>query len=214
MKLLQSRVLWGFLLIIMGALFLLESLGLLALGGAWSVLFFASAIAFASVFARNRDAWWAVIPAMALFGIGALVAIGAYLGTAGESWGAGIFLGSLALAFWIIYLTTRRRQWWAIIPGGVLLALAGSLILEPYIGEEGFVAVFMLGMGLTFVLLYLLPTPEGRMTWALIPAVILSLIGLAFVMVTWELATSAVNLIWPLALITIGAYLLLRSLRR
>lgn len=214
MKLLRSRALWGLLLIGMGVLFLIESLGILSVGGAWAVLFFAAAIAFGSIFLDNREAWWAIIPAMAMFGIGAMIVAGAYLGQAGDQWGAGIFMGCLALAFWIIYFATRREQWWALIPGGVLLALAASIALEPYVSGEAFVAIFMLGMGLTFALLYLLPTPEGRMGWALIPAAVLGCIGLAFLLVASDTVASAAGLIWPLILIAIGGYILLRNLRR
>jgi hypothetical protein len=213
-KPLRSRMLWGLLAIAMGVLFLLENLRVLPVGGAWSVVFFVAAAAFASVYIDDRNAWWAIIPAMTMFGLGALIAISGYLTPAYPEWGAGVFLGSLALAFWIIYFATRRTQWWAIIPGGVLLALASALILEPFVGGEGFVAIFMLGMGFTFALLYLLPTPDGRMVWALIPAAVLGLIGIAFALAASELAASAINLIWPLALILIGGYLLLRSLRQ
>ncbi len=214
MKLLRSRILWGLLLIIMGVLFLMESLGLLALGGAWSILFFAAAIAFGSVYFENRDAWWAIIPAMTLFGLGALIVITTYVGPELAEWGAGVFLGSIGLAFWLVYFATRQEQWWAIIPGGVLLALATSLILEPFIGGEAFAGVFMLGMGITFALVYLLPTNQGPMGWALIPAGILGVIGVGLFLAALDVPTATVNLIWPLILIFIGGYLLLRSLRR
>lgn len=210
MRLLRSRVVWGLLLIVMGILFLLESLGILALGGAWSVLFIAAGLAFGYTFLEDRQAWWAVIPAMAFIGIGALIAVGVYLPEIGDQWGASIFLGSLALAFVIIYATTRTAEWWAIIPGGVLLSLAVALALEPFFAGEAFVAIFMLGMALTFVALYLLPTTEGRMSWALIPASILAIIGMVFL----GLATELAGLVWPLALILVGAYLLIRNLRR
>jgi hypothetical protein len=213
-KLLRSRILWGLLLIVMGVLFLVESLGFLALGGAWSVLFFAAAIAFASVFFDDREAWWAIIPAMTLFGLGALIVLGTYLSPAYPELGPAVFLGSIGLSFWIIYFATHRRQWWAIIPGGVLLALAVSLLLEPFLVDDAFAGVFMLGMGLTFALVYLLPTREGRMGWALIPAAILGVIGVGLLLAAVGLPATALNLIWPLALIVIGGYLLLRSLRR
>jgi hypothetical protein len=214
MRLLKSHVLWGLLLITMGVLFLVESLGLLALGGAWSVLFFAGAVAFFSVFLQNREHWWAVIPGMTLLGIGILIVIERYLSPAHPGLGGAIFLGSIALAFWIIYFSTRRTQWWAIIPGGVLLALATSLFLEPFVAEDTFAGLFMLGIGLTFAVLYLLPTPEGHQGWALIPAAILAVIGLGLLLPAIGFPISALNLIWPLALILIGGYLLLRSLRR
>ena len=34
-----------------------------------------------------------------------------------------MFLGTIGLSFWVIYLT-RRDFWWAVIPGGALMTLA------------------------------------------------------------------------------------------
>ena len=34
------------------------------------------------------------------------------------AWGGALFLGSIGLAFWVIYFV-RRDFWWAVIPGGV-----------------------------------------------------------------------------------------------
>ncbi len=210
MRFLRSRTVWGILLILMGILFLLESLGILAIGGAWALLFVVAGLAFGYTFLENRANWWAVIPGMTLLGIAALIAVNTYAPQIGETWGASIFLGALSLAFWIIFLTTGTEQWWALIPGGVLLSLAGAIALEPVVAEEIFVGIFMLGMGITFALIYVLPTQREGMSWALIPAGILTLIGVIF----FSVATQLVNLIWPAVLIVIGAYLLLRSLRR
>ncbi|MGC9523214.1 MAG: hypothetical protein ACP5HG_15190 [Anaerolineae bacterium] len=210
MRFLRSRTIWGVLLILMGILFLLESLGVLAIGGAWALLFVVAGLAFGYTFLEDRANWWAVIPAMTLLGIAALIAVNTYAPRAGETWGASIFLGALSLAFWIIFLTTGMEQWWALIPGGVLLSLAGAIALEPIIAEETFVGLFMLGIGLTFALVYLLSKQRESMSWALIPAGILSMIGIIF----FSAATETAALIWPAVLIVIGAYLLLRSLRQ
>jgi len=209
MKLLRSRAIWGVLLVVMGLLFLLESLNILALGAAWAVMFAAAGLAFGYTYLENRENWWAIIPAMTLLGIAILSGVSTFFPRADEV-GIGIFLGMLALSFWIIALTTRMAQWWAIIPGGVLLALAVAIALEPLLPGEAFVGIFMLGMSLTFGAVYLLPVGEGRMTWALIPAGILGLIGIIFLAAATRLAA----LIWPIALILVGGFLLLRSLRR
>jgi hypothetical protein len=210
MKLLHSRALWGILLIVVGLLFLLESLAILSLGSAWALLFAAAGLAFGYVYLEDRSRWWAVIPAFTLIGIGGLIGINALFPETGEQWGAGFFLGALSLSFWFIYLTTAREQWWAIIPGGVLIALALAIALEPYMRGEGFVAIFFLGMALTFALVYLLPNPEGRMGWALIPAATLGAMGLIF----FSLASQYAGLIWPVLLILVGGYILLRNLRK
>lgn len=69
--------------------------------------------------------------------------------------------------------------------------------------------IFFLGLGLTFLLVAIIPTPEGQMRWALIPAVILLVMGL---LLTAAL-TQLINFIWPLALILLGLFLVLRAFR-
>lgn len=208
MSIWRSRTLWGVLLVIMGILFLLESLAIVELGVLWAVLFAVAGLAFGYTFLEDRERWWAVIPAMALLGIAALIAVDVLLPQVGEVLGGSIFLIFLALAFLIIYGVTRRVEWWAVIPGGILLVLGVLLALEPVLGDDLFAGLFLIGIGLTFAVIYLLPTPEGRMGWALIPAGILALVGLLVLTVTTELAIY----IWPIALIVVGAYLLLRNL--
>ncbi|MGC9347978.1 MAG: hypothetical protein ACP5JG_07565 [Anaerolineae bacterium] len=207
MKILRSRVLWGALLVVMGILFLLESLNVLVLGAAWAILFALVGLAFAYTFLENREQWWAIIPAMTLLGIGALIAVDALLPELGDLLGGSIFLLALSLSFLIIYVVTGAEQWWAMIPGGILLSLALLIGVEPYIGDDVFAGLFLLAIGLTFAIVYLVSTPEGRMTWALIPAGILALIGLILL----SAATQLIAYIWPVVLIVIGAYLLLRN---
>jgi hypothetical protein len=67
-----------------------------------------------------------------------------------------------------------------------------------------------LGFAGTFTLLALIPTTEGRMNWAWIPAGIMGVMGLFFM-------ASAINLmafIWPLALIIVGLFFILRAMLR
>jgi len=210
MKIWRSRTLWGALLIVMGILLLLESLQILALGAAWAALFVAAGLTFGSTFLENRENWWAAIPAMTLLSIGTLIGIDAVFPRLGNLLGGSIILGGLALSFWIIYVTTRYQQWWAIIPGGVLLSLALGIAVEPFIQEEIFAAVFLLGMALTFGLVYLLPTADQRMGWALFPAGALAVVGLIVLSATTQLA----GFVWPALLIAAGAYILLKNLRR
>ncbi len=210
MRLLRSRVLWGLLLILVGLLFLLESLTVISLGGAWAFLFAAAGLVFGYMVIEDRERWWAVIPAMSLLGLAGLIGLSTLFPVAGGDLGAGVFLGAIGLSFWIVYLITSREQWWSIIPGGVLIALAVAIGLQPWIGENAFVGVFFGGMGLTFALVYLLRTPDSHMEWALIPAGILGVMGVIFL----GLATPYANLIWPLALILVGGYILLRNARK
>jgi hypothetical protein len=63
-----------------------------------------------------------------------------------------------------------------------------------------------MGLGLTFGLLAILPTPQGRMKWALIPAGVLMVMGL---LITAS-AADLLQFIGPVVLILVGLYLLFR----
>jgi len=89
-----------------------------------------------------------------------------------ETLGGVLFLAAIGLAFWVIYFT-KRELWWAVIPGGAMFTLALVAGLESVFEGAEMGGVFFLGLGLTFVLLYFVPTPQGRMKWALIPAAVL-----------------------------------------
>ena len=112
----------------------------------------------------------------------------------------------IAAGFLAVYLTGRER-WWALIPTGVLLTIALVSGLSSISGELETGGVFFLGLGATFGLLSLVPTPGGRLKWALIPAGILLAIG---VLITLETMPILLRL-WPAALILVGLVLVIRN---
>lgn len=200
---------FGVLLVGLGILLLLQNLNVLDVAWdlPWAFLFAAGGGVFIAVFVGNRDQWWAVIPGFTLLGLGVLVGLSAALPESPGGWGGGLFLGMIGLAFWVIYLS-RRENWWAIIPGGVLITLALVASLTEAIGDFATGGLFFLGLAATFGLVYLLPTPEGRMKWAIIPAGILFVIGILLFLVSVEV----LSYLWPLALILVGLYLAYRAL--
>lgn len=199
----------GVFLILLGLLLLLENLGLLSGGAelAVSVAFALGGLAFLWGFLSQREWWWSALPGMALLGIGLLIGYSTLVDDEGGL-GASLFLGSLAVGFLLVYLRTRE-QWWALIPGGVLLTIATIVSAEALVGEEALGGVFFLGLALTFLIVYLVPTPEGQMRWALIPAGVLGAMGALI------LAGSAgmLGYIWPLLLMAVGLLLLLRAVQ-
>ncbi len=121
-------------------------------------------------------------------------------------WGGAFFLGSIGLAFWVIYFV-RRDFWWAVIPGGVLVTLAVVAALGENLPGMATGGIFFLGLALTFALVYLLPVEEGRQRWAAIPALVLGAFGL---LLTLSLG-GIINYLWAIGLIVAGVYLLTRS---
>lgn len=204
---LDLRAVGGILLIAAGILFLLQNLGIVAgvLTLLWALFPGVSGAVFLYVFLTNRTQWWTVIPGFALLSLAALIAVSQLLPEVGDALGGTLFLGGIGLAFLVLCLADREH-WWGVIPGGVLLTLALVAGLSPLLEGVGLGGVFFLGLGLTFGLLSLVPTPEERMKWALIPATVLLAMGLLMT----SAATGILKYLWPVALILAGLYLIFR----
>lgn len=201
----RSSIVVGALLVVIGLVFLGQNFGLF--GGLenviWVVLFGVGGLAFLYVFAVNRQQWWAIIPGFTLLGLAGLMALGDRLGALGGA----LFLGSIGLAFWVIY-ALRREFWWAIIPAGALTTLAVVAATAERMEGMAVGGFFFLGLAATFALVYLLPNPEGRMTWALIPAAILGVMGVLMILSLGGI----INYVVPVALILGGLALVARVL--
>ncbi len=122
-----------------------------------------------------------------------------------------LILPGLALIFLIWGLLTREIG--LIIPGGILagVALGVYLIAGPFadLAEEDMAGVFMLGC-VDIALLSPL-TKQKFQWWPLIPGAIIGLVGLALVRGGAALQVlEIIGYAWPLVLVAIGAYLLLR----
>jgi hypothetical protein len=207
MRRFEARVIGAILLIVAGVLFLLQNLGV-SLGSLtllWALLFGAGGVVFLYVFLTDRANWWALIPGFALLGLASVMVLNQLAPRLGEVLGGALFLGGIGLAFWMIYFT-NRENWWALIPGGVMATLALVTVLSSFLAGAETGGVFMLGLGLTFGLLSLVRTPEGRMSWALIPAAVFVVIGLAITAAT----ASLLQYLWPAALIALGLYMIFR----
>jgi hypothetical protein len=207
-KWLESRFLWGVLLILGGVLFLLQNLGFFQIGDLfWAFILGLAGVFFLSVYVSNRFQWWALIPGFTLLSIAFLILLNVALPNFADIWGGSIVLGGIGLSFLVIYLVDRRN-WWAIIPGGVMLTLTVIAGLDNVLPGMETGGLLFLGMGLTFILVAIIPTERGQMTWAWIPGGILLLMGLLLMAAAGKL----IGYLWPLVLILIGGYLILRNL--
>jgi hypothetical protein len=170
MKRLDGRIYGGILLVLGGVLLLLQKLipGFLTFENMPEIYvaagFWIAALVF--MFFLLRGEWWAAIPGLTLAGIGTLIAFSEQLG----DWGGSVVVGSIGLAFLVVYLA-RRDYWWALIPGGVLVSIALGIGIP-----NGMPAVFFLGLGATFALVALL----GKQKWGWWPAGILAAMGVIF----------------------------------
>lgn len=211
MRRFDFRTIFGASLILLGGLMLLEKLNIIqgASGIFWGLIFLAGAAIFLIVLLQDpQNRWWAIFPAAALGGMGGA----AILPDAFSGWGGGIFLGSLGLGFFVVYLI-NRAHWWAIIPGGVLLTLASVTTLTEI---ETFKAantgsIFFIGLGFTFLLVAFLPNPQGETRWAYIPAIALVLMG---GLLGTQATAGLVGYVWPTALILAGLLVILGFFRQ
>lgn len=202
MRRFDFRLILGVLLVLGGILSLFDVMGVLsnASGIFWGLLFGVAGLVFLNVLLKDRNNWWAAFPAFTLLGL----SLSSFLPESLEAFGGLVFFAGISLGFLWVYFTDTSR-WWAIIPAGVLLTLGAVSMLDDLLGGDFSGGFFFLGLGLTFVLVTLLPGGSGR-SWALIPGIILLLFGAI-------LGTPYVGLaeyIWPAVLILLGGYLVLR----
>jgi hypothetical protein len=211
MKRLDVRNIGAILLIVAGVLLLFQNMGILesVVALVWALLLAAGGVVLLYLFVTERIRyWWAIIPGFALIGLAALIFLDRFLPRIGGDLGGMIFLGSLGLAFWVIYFQ-RREYWWAVIPGGVLITLALISGLDPFVDGDAIGGLLFVGLGLTFGVVYLLPTPYGRMRWAIFPAIVLLAMGLLVTLA----AVGGSDLVFAVALIAVGLFLLVRVFR-
>lgn len=202
----QSRMVWGSILILAGILFFLQEFQILgsAFEILWVILMAAGSGAFLWMYFTKREQWWAVIPGLTLLGL-TLVGLNNIIQVLpGGNWIGAVFLGCIGLAFWMVYLR-RQEQWWAIIPGGVLLTLALVAGLD-FLSDWSDV-IFFLGLGVTFGLVGLLPQQTHNTRWAFIPAGIMIVLGLAL----FAPIQSVINYVWPVLLVGLGIFVLIRN---
>jgi hypothetical protein len=210
-KVLTSSLFWGLVLILGGALLLLDSMGLFK-GDAlfWTIVVGVIGILFLWMYVTNRDHWWALIPGIILVAVSVTIGLTTFLPGFGESNFVGtIILGGIALSFLGVYLA-NRNNWWALIPAGVMATVAIVATLDTVTSGIATGGIFFLGLGITFALVAFLPNSIGQMRWAWIPAGILGIFGFILLVSTEQY----LNYIWPFAVLIAGIYLIVRALSR
>ena len=208
MKLLRSPLLWGCLLILAGILFLIQEIFKIQLGSIfWGVMLCLAGLFFILIYIGNRLNWWALIPGVTLVGVGLATILDVVLPGIGGVLGGMLVLGGIGAGFIGVYISDRR-QWWAIIPAGVMLTLAVISALDNLLSEMGTGGLLFFGMGITFAVLALLPGEQGKLRWAWIPAIVLVIMGLLIT----AAAEQMLVYLGPAALILGGFFIILRTI--
>ena len=199
----------AYVLTTIGLIILLANTG--AVGGELFValILFAVALPFLVVFLHNRENWWALIPAGVLALVGFVFLFTGALGS--ELLGA-VIMFVIALPFYVVFFSSQEN-WWGLIPAGVLTTVGVTVLLASSALPEGqaerlIPAVLLFGIALTFGLLWLARNKIRHTDWAKYPAAVVALAA-ALVLIFGI----RVELIWSLALIAFGLYLLYRGTR-
>lgn len=162
------------------------------------------AVPFLYIYLKNKERWWALIPAYALLLVGLIISLDELL-VSGDKFIAPGILGGIGLPFLYVYLR-NRDNWWALIPAYALLAIGTLVLLLDFRLLTGLVipAFIMLAIAIPFFFVYLL---NRERKWALIPGAITAVLGLGFLVGT-EFGKFAT----PAVLVLAGIWLLVRVL--
>ena len=171
------------MMILMGTVFFLAGGGLLV-GKIFGedvtgpVFMFLFALGFFGLVLWSRKNWWAIIPG-GIFSSGGLAAALDILIPHSKVTGP-VFLFLLAATF-IIVVILSKKNWWAMIPGGLFFSIGLVVVLENFIPHEEYpslpntptmgvyIWVLILGLAATFGALWLLRKTQST-NWAKYPA--------------------------------------------
>jgi hypothetical protein len=103
----------------------------------------AIALPFLVVYLRNRDQWWALIPAYVLLAVGVMVGL-IGLGVLDDLLVPAYVMFAIAIPFFAVY-ARNTKQWWALIPGGIMAVIGLSFLIAEaaaqYIGPAVLILV-------------------------------------------------------------------------
>jgi len=179
-------------------------------GGEWigSLFLFLIGLSFLVVYLNNHTRTWALLVAYIMGVLSIAPALASGGGNTAAYFGS-VFLLAVALPFFVIYFRDAKN-WWAIIPAGVMtvLAVIATLGIAGWIRSEeqgSYVnALLMGGLAVTFAVVWLRHAKD----WAKIVAIVLAALAVASIFfVTYS------EILWPIAIILTGGYLLFTAMR-
>ena len=211
------RIYLGIFLLALGGIALLQTLGIISF--ALNLLSLGAGIAFcigggfflSMLLNRHQENWWAAFPGVILFTLGLTIGMSTLFPRIADIIAGAFFLAGVSLSFWLVFLIVPDN-WWAIIPGGVMLTLSLIAFLSDFRPTSGLETggVLFLGLAATFALVAVLPRSKHKMSWPWIPAGILGLMGVLLQLS----AANLIHFIWPVALILVGVFMVVKTLIR
>jgi hypothetical protein len=174
-----------------------------------TVVLAAVGIFFTALYFPDRRQWFWVALGLVLFSF-ALSNIVYFVPALDEFYRQVIIIGGVGISFLSIYLH-NRMQWWAMFPAGLLISISASQLAENLLPSPEPSGILVLGLGLTFMVLYVVPTPVGRLKFALLPALILFVVSAVIVLgAPYNLS----DYLLPGLILIAGVVLILLTLRK
>ena len=173
----KSSLFWGMLLIIGGVLALAQQMGYIDQLSPQVGMYSFAAVSLIALVMYALSGWkeWGWLFPVGIFGGLAVTTALAISNVDNAAIGSPLFFG-LLIPFVAAYLTDRARNWWALIPAGVMLFLALTTLLVDSAGGEWVGSMFLFLIGLSFLVVYL---NNRTRTWALLVAYILGVLSIA-----------------------------------
>ncbi|MCA9873735.1 MAG: hypothetical protein KC441_08770 [Anaerolineales bacterium] len=177
----RGSLVWGVALILLGVVFLLQTLGFITEFAplVWGLIFAGASLLFLVTYlVSGWHEWGWLFPTSIFAGLAAVV----FLSESGAdgTWLGALIMGAVALPFWLAFVIDRRGNWWALIPGWVLTAITAVILLSDTVSGELIGSFVMFSIGLPFLVVFLLNRSNW---WALIPAGVLCGLGLILLFV-------------------------------
>lgn len=160
-------------------------------------------VPFLAVYLRNREHWWALIPAFIMLAI-ALMLLLTTLNVLGDDLIAPFILYAIAVPFLVVYFT-NRDHWWALIPAYAMIVIGTMVgLIETGILSDLMIPAYInLAIAIPFFVVYFRNTDNW---WALIPGGITGLVGLGFLF-----SEPVGKFLLPAVLILAGGWVLVRQ---
>lgn len=106
------------------------------------------AIPFLTVYLHDRSQWWALIPAYVMLAVASMIGL-QEVGLLSEQLTGSYVLFCVAIPFFVVY-ARNPKQWWFLIPAGVLTIVGLSLLIAADVGTY-IVPVILIAAGALIV---------------------------------------------------------------
>lgn len=151
----QNNLVWGVVLFILGGLFLVENLGLIAdfPQAMWTAVIGGVSLFLVVVyFFQNKGNWKWFFPIFIAGGL--LLSAVLSLTSVNPMWIGALLMVSISTPFWIIFLFNKQENWWALLPGWATTALALIILVSEMWSKEMIGALVIWSVALPFFVFY------------------------------------------------------------